>query len=210
MSGMRAGERLAIVRHWLKFSRSDFQSETGISASRLFDLERLRQKVHDTDIQAVCSRYPEVAEFVASGGPTRLRPIDLILLKAAATLCELDPDQIDSVRTRLIGILWTKREEEEFGEEFIGKIARLDYYRESSPEAGTKSFAVAVLKDIWTYCESGLLILSNDGELESEGSEGRKLRSLQADSMQELYVRPGTKEKAEKLYEIWESDLVKT
>mgnify|MGYP006201912197 CR=1 FL=1 len=50
MSVLRAGERLAIVRQWLKMSRGDFQAETGISATRLFDLERLRQKVHDTDI----------------------------------------------------------------------------------------------------------------------------------------------------------------
>lgn len=208
MSTTRAGERLAIVREWLKLSRGEFHTETGIAATRLFDLERLRQKVHDSDIQSVCDKYPEITDFLAHEGPARVGSTDLLLLRTAASTLKIQLVEIDSVRTRIFGKLWVRREEESFAPGYSGKIDRVDYYTESSAETGTMSFAVAVLRDANTYCESGLLILSADGELELEGIEGRKIASLGAVTTQRIQARPGTKSKVEKLFEIWESDII--
>lgn len=207
---LKAGRRLAIIRKWAGLSRAGFGIETGISESRLYDLERLRQKIHDTDIESICKKYPELANFIACGGPARLMPNDLLMLKAAAVSCEHDPTEIDSTRTRLVGTVWVSRDDDIFAPELVGKVSRIDYYQESTSENGTESFAVAVLRGLKTYCETGLLILSSDGELEVGDKEGKKLQNLKPDHVNEYFVRAGTKEKVQKIYEIWESDLIKT
>lgn len=191
---LTVADRIRTMREFLSLTRRQMSEKTGIKQSRLVDMEHQKQRVMGEDIEKICQDYPEYADYISYGGPVRISE---------------HPDMFDRVRTRLMDELWVRREVDIFAEELIGKVSRLDYYREYSIEEGTRSFAVAILRGMYTYCETGILIGSKEGEIEIDDKEGRKLRSLKPDSVHEIFVREGTKDKVYKTYEIWESDLIK-
>lgn len=192
---LTVADRIRTMREFLSLTRRQMSEKTGIKQSRLVDMEHQKQRVMGQDIEKICQDYPEYADYISYGGPVRIGEHSGLF---------------DRVRTRLMpDELWVRRDEDSFAEGLIGKVSRLDYYRENSKEEGTRSFAVAILKDMDTYCETGILIGSKEGEIEIDDKEGRKLRSLKPDSVHEIFVREGTKDKVYKTYEIWESDLIK-
>lgn len=164
--------------------------------------------MHDIDVIAIFHRYPEIAEFVASGGPARIESQELMLLKNAAKSLGLACDEVNGVRTRIFGRLEIERDKDEFGSDYAGKISRIDFLHEPDPEQGSKSYAIAVLSNINTYCESGLLIVSSEGQLSRNGPTENKLRSLNSPKIIEMFAKKGTLDRLMTLSEIWESDVV--
>lgn len=64
-----AGQRLRALRDLMGLKRPAFAKLTGIDTKRLENIENGRQRMHDIDIEKVCSLYPQFTRWIAYGGP---------------------------------------------------------------------------------------------------------------------------------------------
>ncbi|EAT13367.1 hypothetical protein HF888_07730 [Bermanella marisrubri] len=70
----RAGTRLRIIRKILGFNRPQFSAHVGITPDRLKNLEDLKQKLNETDILAVTTSWPFLADYLTHKEGIRLDP----------------------------------------------------------------------------------------------------------------------------------------
>jgi len=74
-----AGQRLRALRDLLGLKRPAFAKLTGIDTKRLENIENGRQRMHDIDIEKVCSLYPQFTRWIAYGGPVDRDAVDVPL-----------------------------------------------------------------------------------------------------------------------------------
>lgn len=63
----RAGSRLRVIRKFEGDTRKDLSLKTGISTTRLNNLEGLHQKINETDFNAILKAYPYAANYLVKG-----------------------------------------------------------------------------------------------------------------------------------------------
>ena len=74
-----AGQRLRALRDLMGLKRPAFAKLTGIETKRLENIENGRQRMHDIDIEKVCSLYPQFTRWIAYGGPVDREALDVPL-----------------------------------------------------------------------------------------------------------------------------------
>ena len=74
-----AGQRLRALRDLMGLKRPAFAKLTGIETKRLENIENGRQRMHDIDIEKVCSLYPQFTRWIAYGGPVDRDALDVPL-----------------------------------------------------------------------------------------------------------------------------------
>lgn len=67
------GERLRGLRGLLGLSRPEFARTVGMSAKRLENIESGRQRMHDEDLQKVCSTFEAFSRWLVYEGPVERR-----------------------------------------------------------------------------------------------------------------------------------------
>lgn len=94
-----AGERLRGLRGLMGLSRPEFAKAVGISAKRLENVESGRQRMHDEDLQKVCSTFEAFSRWIVYEGPVERRPAGLQITdsahKAAIYLIKCNPQLLE-------------------------------------------------------------------------------------------------------------------
>lgn len=94
-----AGERLRGLRGLLGLSRPAFAEVVGISAKRLENIENGRQRMHDEDLQKICSTFEDFTRWIAYEGPVEHWPQEINVAdsahKASIYLIKCNPQLLE-------------------------------------------------------------------------------------------------------------------
>ncbi|SDH40155.1 Transcriptional regulator, contains XRE-family HTH domain [Pseudomonas flavescens] len=91
-----AGERMRALRELMGLSRNAFAEIVGMTAKRIENIENGWQRMHDEDLQKVCSQFEDFSRWIAYEGPLDPLPLQLKVAdsaqKAAVYLVQRNPD----------------------------------------------------------------------------------------------------------------------
>jgi len=72
----RAGTRLRVLRNYLGLRRPEMGSLCGLTSERIRNLEDLKQKMNEQDLEIFCSSWPFAIDYLITGGALRLDPTE--------------------------------------------------------------------------------------------------------------------------------------